>query len=73
MIWAWVSCIAVLIGAALNAITFAALVLSIGEASHSATPWETGATLAVMAAAAGTPVTELFARSVAEAIRGHGG
>lgn len=35
-------------GAILNAVTFAALILSIGEASHRATLWETGATLAVM-------------------------
>ncbi|MGI4954386.1 MAG: MFS transporter [Janthinobacterium lividum] len=36
------------VGALLNAVTFAALVLSIGEASHRATLYETGATLAVM-------------------------
>jgi len=36
------------VGALLNAVTFAALVLSIGEASHRATLYETGATVAVM-------------------------
>ncbi len=40
-----------LVSAALNAVTFAALILAIGEASHNATPWETGAALAVMLAA----------------------
>ena len=35
-------------GAGLNAVTFAALVLAIGEASHRATPWETGGMVAVM-------------------------
>ena len=42
-----------LLGAALSATTFASLIVAIGESAHSATPWQTGAALAV-AAAAGT-------------------
>lgn len=37
-----------LVAAGLNAVTFAALILAIGEAAHSATALETGAALAVM-------------------------